>query len=210
MTVDQFIKRAFDIVVSCVMLVVLAPVMLIVAIVIMVTMGRPVLFFQQRPGLHQRVFAMVKFRTMLEATETGGRGLSDGERLTALGRRLRATSLDELPVLWNVLKGDMSLVGPRPLLVRYLDVYSPFQARRHEVKPGITGWAQVNGRNSLSWDEKFQLDVWYVDHRSLWLDLRILFLTLVTVLRRDGISHDGHQTMPMFEGSDPVEEDSSS
>lgn len=165
------------------------------------TMGRPILFKQLRSGLHGRPFYLYKFRTMTDARNAGGQLLPDEQRLTRLGRWLRATSLDELPELWNVLKGDMSLVGPRPLLMEYLERYTPEQARRHEVKPGITGWAQVNGRNALSWEEKFRLDVWYVDNWSLWLDLKILFMTVLKVLRREGISAEGYATMPEFMGS---------
>ncbi|KMS50675.1 sugar transferase [Novosphingobium barchaimii LL02] len=164
-------------------------------------MGRPVLFRQIRPGLHGKPFEMLKFRTMRNAFSANGFPLSDAERLTRLGRTLRASSLDELPGLWNVLKGNMSLVGPRPLLMEYLPLYSPKQARRHEVRPGITGWAQVNGRNALSWDEKFALDLWYINNRSFMLDLKILWLTVRKVLVRDGISAAGEATMPKFTGS---------
>lgn len=193
-------KRALDILGAMVGLVLLSPVLAGIALLVRRQMGRPVLFRQIRPGLNGRPFAMVKFRTMLEATDAHGRPLPDAERLTGLGRFLRASSLDELPELWNVLRGDMSLVGPRPLLTEYLPLYTPFQARRHEVRPGITGWAQVNGRNALSWDEKFALDVWYVENRSLWLDLRILWLTVRKVVRREGISAAGDATMPRFTG----------
>jgi lipopolysaccharide/colanic/teichoic acid biosynthesis glycosyltransferase len=161
----------------------------------------PVFFRQIRPGLHGKPFEMVKFRTMTDQKDPDGQLLPDSVRLTPFGRFLRATSLDELPELWNVLKGEMSLVGPRPLLMEYLPLYTPEQARRHEVRPGITGWAQVNGRNAISWEDKFKLDVWYVDHRSLRLDLRILCLTVKKVLMRDGISAAGEATMPMFSGS---------
>ena len=163
-------------------------------------LGRPVFFHQTRPGLHGRPFRMIKFRTMTDSRSEGGQLLPDEERLGTFGRFLRTTSLDELPELWNVLMGEMSLVGPRPLLMEYLPLYSKEQARRHDVRPGITGWAQVNGRNALSWEEKFKLDVWYVDHRSFWLDLRILWLTLCKVLARDGISAPGEATMPRFTG----------
>lgn len=193
-------KRMIDILGSLAALLVLLPVILLVAAAIRWRMGAPVLFRQRRPGLHGQPFEMIKFRTMLNATDAQGRPLPDAERLTALGRFLRAASLDELPELWNVLKGDMSLVGPRPLLMEYLELYSPEQARRHEVKPGITGWAQVNGRNAISWEEKFQHDVWYVDNRSLWLDLKILLLSVVKVFSRHGISADGEATMPRFRG----------
>lgn len=164
-------------------------------------LGSPVLFRQVRPGLHGRPFMMVKFRTMTDERGVDDELLPDAQRLTAFGRFLRATSLDELPELWNVLRGEMSLVGPRPLLMEYLPLYSPDQARRHEVRPGITGWAQVNGRNALSWEDRFKLDVWYVDHRSLWLDLRILWLTVRKVIVREGISAEGEATMPRFTGN---------
>jgi sugar transferase EpsL len=164
-------------------------------------MGSPVFFKQQRPGLHGKPFYMFKFRTMTNACDGDGCLLPDCDRLTPLGRFLRSTSLDELPELFNVLKGDMSLVGPRPLLMQYLDRYTPEQYRRHEVRPGVTGWAQVNGRNALSWEEKFEMDVWYVENRSFWLDLKILWMTLLKVVRREGISGDGCETMTEFEGT---------
>lgn len=164
-------------------------------------LGRPALFRQLRPGLWGKPFEIIKFRTMTDARAPDGQLLPDAERLTAFGRFLRASSLDELPGLWSVLKGDMSLVGPRPLLMDYLPLYSAEQSRRHEVRPGITGWAQINGRNALSWDEKFKLDVWYVDNRSLWLDIKILWLTVRKVLVRDGINAAGEATMPRFTGS---------
>jgi lipopolysaccharide/colanic/teichoic acid biosynthesis glycosyltransferase len=164
-------------------------------------MGSPVLFRQTRPGRHGRPFEMIKFRTMREAIYADGRLLPDAERLGNLGRFLRSSSLDELPELWNVLKGEMSLVGPRPLLVEYLTLYSDEQARRHEVHPGITGWAQVNGRNAISWEEKFALDVWYVDNRSIWLDLKIIMLTIHKALKREGVSAEGEATMPKFTGN---------
>lgn len=163
-------------------------------------MGSPVFFCQTRPGLDGHPFTMIKFRTMKDALDAEGNPLPDSERLTAFGQFLRSSSLDELPELWNVLKGDMSLVGPRPLLMEYLPLYSPEQYRRHEVQPGVTGWAQINGRNTLSWEDKFALDVWYVDNRSLWLDIKILFLTVKKVVVRDGISADGEATMPKFTG----------
>ena len=194
-------KRLSDIVVSLGALVVLSPLIASLALLIRQQMGAPVLFRQTRPGLHGRPFEMIKFRTMLDAFDKDGRPLPDNERLTPLGRWLRATSLDGLPELWNVLKGEMSLVGPRPLLMAYLPLYTAEQARRHEVRPGITGWAQVNGRNALSWEEKFALDVWYVDNQSLWLDLKILALTVWKVLRREGIAAAGEATMPIFAGS---------
>lgn len=196
-------KRCFDILVSAAGVILLSPVLAILAVLVRFSLGSPVLFRQVRPGLHGRPFTMVKFRTMRDAIDAHGRALPDAERLTRFGSFLRSTSLDELPELWNVLKGDMSLVGPRPLLMEYLPLYSPEQARRHEVRPGITGWAQVNGRNALSWDEKFVMDVWYVDHQSFWLDMRILLMTVISVFRRDGISQPGHATMEVFRGSRP-------
>ena len=195
------IKRAFDIVTSAAALTVLSVPMLVVALIVCLTLGRPVLFVQQRPGLHGVPFKLFKFRTMRDALDAEGRPLPDAERLTPLGRFLRSTSLDELPELWNVLKGDMSLVGPRPLLMEYLPLYTRQQRRRHDVRPGITGWAQVNGRNAVHWDDKFRMDVWYVRNRSFWLDLKILALTVITVFDRRGISSLGHATMPRFDQS---------
>ncbi len=200
MTGSLLLKRTFDIVVSASALVVLAPVLAVVAVMVRRRMGSPVLFRQTRPGLGGRPFGMIKFRTMRDASGPDGRPLSDEERLTSFGRWLRATSLDELPELWNVLKGDMSLVGPRPLLMEYLPLYSADQARRHEVRPGLTGWAQINGRNALDWDRKFELDVWYVDRHNLWLDVKIMLLTIRYILRRDGISAPGSSTMDKFTG----------
>lgn len=196
-----WLKRGTDIVVSCAALTLLSPLMLTLALLIWRNLGRPILFRQVRPGLHGEPFVMYKFRTMIDARDAQGNLLPDSERLTPFGKWLRATSLDELPELLNVLRGDMSLVGPRPLLMEYLDRYTPEQARRHEVKPGITGWAQIHGRNVLSWDEKFRLDVWYVDNWDLWLDIKILWRTLWIVLRREGISAEGYATMPEFRGS---------
>ena len=194
-------KRLFDVVASACALLLLALPLLVVIWMVRRKLGSPVFFTQMRPGLQGQPFLMVKFRTMTDARGPDGALLPDADRLTPFGRFLRATSLDELPELWNVLKGDMSLVGPRPLLMEYLPLYSPEQARRHAVRPGVTGWAQVNGRNSLSWDDKFKLDVWYVDHRSLWLDLKILWLTVRKVLVREGISAAGEATMGKFTGS---------
>lgn len=194
-------KRLLDIVVSASMLVLLAPFLILLAALVRSRLGSPVLFRQIRPGRDGRPFMMVKFRTMRDARDAAGNPLPDSERLTPFGGFLRSTSLDELPELFNVLKGDMSLVGPRPLLMEYLPLYSPEQARRHEVRPGVTGWAQVNGRNALSWDEKFALDVWYVDNRSIWLDVKILVLTTYKVLKRSGISAEGEATMPRFTGA---------
>lgn len=195
------LKRIVDILVSLTALVFLMPFLLFLAFLIRIKLGSPVLFSQERPGLHGRVFRMYKFRSMTGARDSDGNLLPDALRLTGFGKRLRSTSLDELPELWNVLKGDMSLVGPRPLLVEYLPLYTPEQMRRHAVRPGITGWAQVNGRNAISWEEKFALDVWYVDHWSLMLDLRILVLTLKKVFGREGVSADGHVTVDKFTGS---------
>lgn len=193
-------KRLMDIGLAGIALALLSPLLLMLALGIRITLGRPVLFRQERPGLGGRPFCLVKFRTMRAPRPDLAELESDEARLTRLGRFLRAASLDELPELWNVVRGDMSLVGPRPLLMRYLPRYSPEQARRHEVRPGLTGWAQVKGRNALSWPEKFALDVWYVDHRSFWLDVRILMMTVWQVLIRRGISADGFATMPEFKG----------
>ena len=198
----QDFKRLFDLVISLLMLILLSPVMLVIAILVRARLGKPVLFSQERPGRHGRLFRLYKFRTMRDLFDAEGKTLPDEERLTPFGRFLRASSLDELPELFNVMKGEMSLVGPRPLLVAYLDRYTAEQARRHEVLPGITGWAQANGRNALSWEDKFRLDVWYVDHQSFWLDLKILFLTLWKAFKREGISAPGSATAPEFMGSD--------
>jgi lipopolysaccharide/colanic/teichoic acid biosynthesis glycosyltransferase len=195
------VKRQFDVCATLIALIILSPVIVTVAVLVARKLGKPVLFRQKRPGLHSQPFEMLKFRTMLEARDAQGNLLPDSVRLTPFGRKLRATSLDELPGLWSVLKGDMSLVGPRPLLMQYLPRYSPEQARRHDVRPGWTGWAQINGRNALSWEQKFAYDVWYVDNQSFWLDLKILWLTVWKVLRRDGISAEGEATMPEFLGS---------
>jgi lipopolysaccharide/colanic/teichoic acid biosynthesis glycosyltransferase len=198
------VKRVLDVAAAAVALVVLSPVFLVVAVLVRLKSGAPVVFRQQRPGKGGRIFTLYKFRTMRDAAP-GTSGVeavaSDAERLTPFGKTLRATTLDELPQLLNVLKGDMSVVGPRPLLPEYLDRYNEEQARRHEVRPGITGWAQVNGRNAVSWDERFNMDVWYVDHRSFSLDVRILFKTLRTVVSREGVSAPGAETMEPFEGS---------
>jgi sugar transferase EpsL len=194
-------KRTLDLAAAAIGIAVLAPLRAVVAAAIRFTMGSPVFFRQTRIGLNARPFPIAKFRTMLDSRDQEGRLLPDHQRLTSLGRLVRQLSIDELPQLWNVLKGDMSLVGPRPLLPEYLPRYSEFQRRRHEVKPGITGWAQVNGRNALTWEQKFELDVWYVDHCSLWLDLQILWLTVVRVLRREGICPEKSATMPLFLGA---------
>lgn len=194
-------KRAFDIVVSATALLILAPVIAVVGLSVFLTIGRPVLFRQFRPGLHGMPFLMLKFRTMRDEHDASGQPLSDASRMTDFGKWLRSTSLDELPELWNVLKGDMSLVGPRPLLMEYLELYNMDQRRRLDVRPGITGWAQVKGRNAISWEERFKLDIWYVDRRSFALDLRILAMTVVRVLKREGISASGDVTMPKFRGN---------
>jgi sugar transferase EpsL len=194
------LKRSFDFIIALILLIITSPIFLLCAILIKSKLGTPVLFKQERPGLNGRLFTLYKFRTMIDKFNDIGELLPDGARLTSLGHILRRWSLDEIPQLWNVLKGDVSLVGPRPLLEEYLPLYSPEQARRHEVKPGITGWAQVNGRNALSWEEKFALDVWYVDNRSFWLDLKILGLTVTKVLKNEGINQQGQATMEKFRG----------
>ncbi len=196
-------KRLFDIVASAAGIVAISPILLAAAAGVRLTLGSPVLFRQTRPGMDEEPFTIYKFRTMSDEHGPDGQLLPDEQRLTRIGKLLRSTSIDELPELFNVLKGEMSLVGPRPLLMEYLPRYDEFQARRHEVRPGITGLAQVSGRNELSWDEKFELDVWYVDNHSLWLDIKILFRTLWKVIRRDGISSEGHATMPRFRGTTP-------
>lgn len=196
------IKRLFDMTASGISLLVLAPFIFLVAAQVHRKLGSPVLFQQQRPGRHGKPFEMLKFRTMNDALDEQGQPRPDNERMTVFGAKLRSTSLDELPELWNVLKGDMSLVGPRPLLMEYLPLYSPEQARRHEVRPGITGWAQVNGRNAISWEEKFALDVWYVDNRTLWLDIKILWLTVIKVFKRDDITAQDEVTMSKFKGNE--------
>jgi lipopolysaccharide/colanic/teichoic acid biosynthesis glycosyltransferase len=196
-------KRLFDLCAAALLLLLLAIPLLALAWAVRRRLGSPVLFRQVRPGLRGRPFEMLKFRTMTDARDSSGQLLPDAQRLTPFGQWLRSTSLDELPELWNVLQGQMSLVGPRPLLMDYLSLYTPEQARRHEVRPGITGWAQVNGRNAISWEDRFRLDVWYVDHHSLALDFKVLWLTLGKVLRRDGISAAGEATMSRFTGSPP-------
>lgn len=195
-------KRVFDIIVSALTITVLFPVLFILTVAIRWKLGSPVFFRQQRPGMLGKPFRLFKFRTMTNARDKNYKLLPDEQRLTRFGRFLRSTSLDELPELLNVLKGDMSLVGPRPLLIQYLDHYTTEQARRHEVKPGITGWAQVNGRNAITWEEKFKLDVWYVDHWSIWLDIKIIFLTIWEIFKREGINQAGQATMEEFKGSE--------
>lgn len=194
-------KRLFDLAIAAIAFAILWPIVLLVAMVILILMGRPVFFKQMRPGLNGRPFIMYKFRTMAVPASSSANDSRDDLRMTRLGALLRSLSLDELPELWNVLKGDMSIVGPRPLLMEYLPLYTREQARRHDVRPGITGWAQVNGRNAIGWEDRFKLDVWYVDHQNLWLDARILWLTLCKVIMRDGISAEGNVTMPKFTGA---------
>jgi sugar transferase EpsL len=195
-------REFFDLGIAVPGFMICAPLMVVIAFFLRVSLGKSVFFCQERPGLHGKPFRIFKFRTMTDRRDANRNLLPDGERLTRLGRFLRSTSLDELPEIFNVLKGDMSIVGPRPLLMQYLSRYTPEQMRRHEVKPGITGWAQVNGRNAISWEEKFGLDVWYVDHQSIWLDLKIIALTLLKVLKREGISHAGQATMEEFWGNE--------
>ena len=204
----MMMKRLFDLIASSVALLIFSVPLLFLIWQVRRKLGSPVFFRQTRPGLRGALFTMIKFRTMTDACGLDGKLLPDAERLTPFGRFLRSSSLDELPGLWNVLKGDMSLVGPRPLLVEYLPLYSQEQAQRHNVRPGITGWAQVNGRNALSWDEKFKLDIWYVNNRSMWLDIKILWLTVRKVLVREGISAAGEATMPRFTGSSDLEQKS--
>ena len=203
---SKFFKRLFDIIASASGLIFLSPVFLILAYLIRKNLGAPVFFTQERPGKDGKPFKMIKFRSMRDAIDKDGNPLPDSERLTPFGKKLRAASLDELPELWNVLKGDMSLVGPRPLLMSYLPLYNDFQFRRHEMRPGVTGWAQVNGRNAISWDEKFAYDIWYIDHFSLWFDMKILFLTIKKVFIKEGISAEGEATMPYFTGNDSNEQ----
>ena len=198
---SRIIKRLCDFFAALIGLLILAPVLAVIACAIYIRMGSPIMFKQPRPGKNGEIFTFYKFRTMTDERDRTGKLLPDDKRLTAIGQFIRKTSLDEFPQLWNVLKGDMSLVGPRPLLVAYLDRYTPQQARRHEVKPGITGWAQISGRNTISWEEKFKLDVWYVDNWSLWLDIKILFNTFIKVIKKEGISHPNYATMTEFQGN---------
>ncbi|PIE81624.1 MAG: sugar transferase [Chloroflexi bacterium] len=193
-------KRTFDLITVVLAFVVLWPILILLLLLVRVNLGNPVFFKQQRPGYHGRPFRIYKLRTMTDARDAAGKLLPDAERLTKFGRFLRATSLDELPELWNVLKGEMSLVGPRPLLMKYLPLYTSTQMRRHEVHPGITGWAQVNGRNAISWEEKFELDVWYINNMSLWLDIKILFLTILKICKCKDINQPGHATTEPFKG----------
>lgn len=195
-------KRIFDFLVALILIIILSPIMLLTTIFIYFRIGLPVLFKQKRPGLHGKPFFVYKFRTMTDDRDQHGELLPDHLRLTQTGKLIRKLSLDELPQLFNVLKGDLSLVGPRPLLMEYLDLYTSEQSRRHDVKPGITGWAQVNGRNNISWEERFELDVWYVDNQSFWLDIKILFLTIIKVFKTEGVSQDGHVTVEKFKGTE--------
>lgn len=195
------LKRIFDIVIACIVLIILLPIIALLSIKVSKNLGSPVFFRQKRPGLDGKIFEMIKFRTMLDAIDNEGNILPDEQRMTKLGKWLRSTSLDELPEFWNVLKGDMSLVGPRPLLEEYLPLYNEYQSQRHNVRPGITGWAQINGRNALSWQEKFNLDVWYVNNQSIWLDIKVLILTIIKVLRQDDIQSSGHVTSEKFKGN---------
>lgn len=198
---SRYGKRVFDLALTIPGLIAFLPVLAVVALMVRVKLGSPVLFRQVRPGLHGKPFTILKFRTMTDARDVNGDLLPDGERLTRFGKFLRASSLDELPELWNVIRGEMSLVGPRPLLMQYLELYTPEQARRNEVRPGITGWAQVNGRNAVSWEEKFELDVWYVDNIGMWLDVKILGMTILRVFSAVGVSKQGHETTDYFMGS---------
>lgn len=200
MNIQSFIKRSFNIIVTLVGLIVLSIPFFMIAVIIKVTSKGPVFFKQQRPGKNNRLFLLYKFRTMTNQRDENGNLLPDEKRLTGIGKFLRKLSLDELPELWNVLKGDMSIVGPRPLLKEYLTKYTPEQARRHEMKPGITGWAQVNGRNAITWEQKFKFDVWYVDNWNLWVDLKIIIMTIILVLKAEGINQPGHATMEKFQG----------
>lgn len=196
------IKRTFDFTLAAMSILLLAPLIAVVALLVLVKLGAPVHYIQMRPGLHGKPFGLVKFRSMLEAFDEQGRPLPNDQRITPFGQQLRSMSLDELPELWNILKGDMSFVGPRPLLMEYLPLYNDRQSRRHDVRPGLTGWSQVNGRNSISWEEKFELDIWYIENASFSLDLKIILMTFSKVLRREGISHAGDVAMPRFRGSD--------
>lgn len=198
---EKYMKRALDILLSGLALIVLSPVLLVTAILVRTKLGSPVIFHQDRPGKDEKIFRLYKFRSMTDERDENGNLLPDEVRLTKFGRVLRSTSLDELPELWNILRGDMSIVGPRPLLVKYLPIYNEEQRHRHDVRPGLTGWAQANGRNALSWEEKFQLDVWYVEHISFWVDVKTIFLTVKNVLRREGISSGTAATMEEFKGT---------
>ena len=196
-----FLKRVFDFTVSLIMLIIFSLPMLVISLLVCINMGPPIIFKQKRPGIHGKIFIIYKFRTMTNERDKNGNLLPNDKRITKLGHILRKLSLDELPQLFNVMKGELSLVGPRPLLVEYLELYTPDQARRHEVKPGITGWAQVNGRNAITWEEKFEHDVWYVDNQSFWLDIKILFLTALKVIKSDGVNKNEDVTMERFKGT---------
>ena len=198
---QKYIKRLLDIIISFTAIVILSPVLLIVAVLVRIKLGSPVIFHQDRPGYHEKVFKLCKFRSMTDARDEHGNLLPDEVRLTKFGKALRATSLDELPELWNILKGDMSLIGPRPLLVKYLPLYNEFQRHRHDVKPGLTGWAQVNGRNTISWEQRFEYDVYYVNHISFWMDVKILFQTVAVVFRHNDINSATDATMEAFTGT---------
>ena len=198
---QKYIKRLLDIIISFTALVILSPVLLIVAVLVRIKLGSPVIFHQDRPGYHEKVFKLCKFRSMTDARDENGNLQPDEVRLTKFGKALRATSLDELPELWNILKGDMSLIGPRPLLVKYLPLYNEFQRHRHDVKPGLTGWAQVNGRNTISWEQRFEYDVYYVDHISFWMDLKILFQTVAVVFRHNDVNSATDATIEAFTGT---------
>ncbi len=199
---SNIMKRVFDLFVAVSLLLMLSPLFIFITCLVILLIGKPVLFQQERPGLNGKIFVIYKFRTMTDKVDHDCNLLPDEQRLGSFGRLLRSSSLDELPALFNVLKGDISLVGPRPLLVRYLDRYTPEQSRRHDVKPGITGWAQVNGRNAISWEQKFKFDLWYVEHATFWLDVKILFLTVLKVFKREGINQEGEATMEEFTGTD--------
>ena len=204
---NLYLKRFFDIICSLIGLVILSPLLLVTTILVWIKLGPPAFFSHERPGLKCKIFKLYKFRSMLDARDEEGELLPDGERLTSFGKKLRSTSLDELPELWNILKGDMSIVGPRPLLVQYLPLYSVEQMRRHTVRPGLTGYAQVNGRNEITWQEKFELDCWYIDHQTIWLDIKIVCATLAKVFNRKGISSATSPTMEFFTGNDIYEEE---
>lgn len=197
-----FVKRVFDIVLALGLIILLSPVFVLLYVLVYINLGSPVIFKQVRPGKNGKLFTMYKFRSMIDKRDSNGNLLEDKDRLNSFGMKLRATSLDELPQLVNILKGEMSFIGPRPLLVEYLPLYTERQKKRHDVLPGITGWSQINGRNDLSWDEKFELDIWYVENYSLWLDMKIFFVTLIKVLKREGISQEGHVTMEKFKGKE--------
>ncbi len=198
---EKYIKRLLDFTLSFLALIILSPVLLVTALLVRIKLGSPIIFHQERPGKSEKIFRLYKFRSMTDECDENGNLLPDDERLTRFGRTLRSTSLDELPELWNILRGDMSIVGPRPLLVKYLPLYNEEQRHRHDVRPGLTGWAQANGRNAISWEEKFKLDVWYVQHVSFWVDVKVIFMTVKKVFCRDGISSETSVTMEEFSGT---------